>query len=115
MNCYWLLSVPAGSPNPQLAYEFARHCMSRENDKQRTLDGVIGCRLSTWEDEEVNAEIPFYGQMPALHEAARELPRKTNWVDLSEVIDAMALEAINTQRPIETIVAEAQQKADALQ
>ena len=115
LNCYWLASVAAGSPHRQIAYDFARLCMSKENDRQRTLGGVIGCRLSTWTDEQVAAAIPFYKQMQALHESARELPRKSNWGDLCEVIDQMALEAINTDTPIEDIVSQAQQQADKLQ
>ena len=89
--------------------------MSKHSDKQRTLGGVIGCRLSTWTDEQVAAAIPFYKQMQVLHESARELPRKSNWGDLSVVIDQMALEAINTNTPIEDIVSQAQQQADKLQ
>jgi len=115
LNCYWLLGVPAGSPHKNLAYRLLRHCMSRFNDKQRTLEGVIGCRKSTWTDAEVNRRIPFYRQMETLHAAARELPRLTGWVELSAVIDRMVLETINTKRPIGSIAAEAQKRVDALQ
>jgi multiple sugar transport system substrate-binding protein len=115
LNSYWLLAVPAGSPNREVAYRFARHCLSRQADRQRTLDGVIGCRKTTWTDTEVNRVIPFYGEMEKLHAHARELPRLTNWVELSAVIDRMVLEAINTNRPIEAIAAEAQKKAAALE
>ena len=115
LNRYWLLSVASGSPHKDVAYQFARYCMSRAADKQRTLEGVVGCRKSTWTDEEVNKEIPYYGKLEALHAAARELPRMANWGELSAVIDWMALEAINTKRPIESIVQEAQQKAEQLQ
>ena len=114
LNCYWLLGIAEGSPNRQTAYDFIRHCMSRTADKQRTLDGAIGCRQSTWTDKEVNRAIPFYGRMAALHEDARELPRLANWVDLSSVIEWAALEALDTSRPIKEIVAEAQKKADAI-
>jgi multiple sugar transport system substrate-binding protein len=115
LNCYWLLGVPSGSPHRQLAYDFIRHAMSKTADKQRTLEGVIGCRKSTWSDKEVLEAIPFYRQMETLQETARELPRLTNWVELSGVIDRMALETINTDKPIATIAAEAQQRADGLQ
>lgn len=114
LNVYWMLSVASGSPHRELAYRFLRHCMSRSNDKRRTLDGVIGCRKSTWTDEEVNRTIPFYGQMEALHAHARELPRLTRWVELSAVVDRMVLKAINTGEPIESIVREAQAQADEL-
>jgi multiple sugar transport system substrate-binding protein len=111
LNVYWLVSVAAGSPHRTVAYAFLRHVMSRENDKLRTLDGVIGCRLSTWADEAVNAVIPFYRTMKDIHVHARELPRLTNWVEQSAVIDAMVLKTIDTGQPIEAIVREAQARA----
>jgi multiple sugar transport system substrate-binding protein len=88
--------------------------MSRSLDKQRTLDGVIGCRKSTWNDEDVNRAIPFYGSMESLHAHARELPRLANFVDLSAVIDRMVLDAINTPEAIHAIVRRAQQAADRI-
>jgi len=115
LNVYWMLSVAAGSPHKKTAYRFVRRCMGRAADRQRTLEGVIGCRKSTWTDEQVNEAIPFYRKMEALHEHARELPPVANWVDLAAVIDRMVLETINTDRPIASIVCEAQQEADKLQ
>ncbi len=115
LNSYWMLSVAAGSPHRDIAYRFVKYCMSRTADRRRTLEGVIGCRKSTWSDEEVNARIPYYHRLEDLHQDARELPRLTDWVELSAVIDRMVLEAINTQRPIESIVAAAQQEAAELQ
>lgn len=115
LNVYWLLAVPAGSPHAELAYRFLRHAMSRTCDRQRTLGGVIGCRKSTWNDAEVNRQIPFYGRMESLHAYARELPRLANWVTLSAVVDEMVLRAINTAEPIEAIVRQAQAKATMIQ
>ncbi len=115
LNCYWLLSVASGSPHADTAYDFARHCTSRANDKRRSLEGVIGCRKSTWADEEVRKAVPFYTELETLHAVARELPRRTNWVELSEEIDRMAVAAVGSDRPIEAIVREAQQRVDKLQ
>jgi multiple sugar transport system substrate-binding protein len=114
LNVYWMLAVAAGSPHPDVGYQFVRHVMSRSLDKQRTLDGVIGCRKSTWNDEDVNRAIPFYGSMESLHAHARELPRLANFVDLSAVIDRMVLDAINTPEAIHAIVRRAQQAADRI-
>lgn len=115
LNCYWMLSVAAGSRHPELAYQFVKHCMSRSADKQRTLEGVIGCRKSTWCDGEVNAAIPYYGQLEVLHDDARELPRLSEWVSLSEVVDQMVIAAIDSDEPVESIVRQFQAKADELQ
>ena len=114
LNCYWMLSVAAGSRHAELAYGFVRHCMSAQSDRQRTLDGVIGCRKSTWTDADVNATIPYYHRLEALHEHARELPRHPRWVDASRIIDCMVLAAINTERPVAEIVAETQTQVSGL-
>lgn len=110
LSVYWLLSIAAGSPHPDLAYRFIRHCATPEMDKMRTFEGAIGCRKSTWYDDEINEMIPFYRQMEDLHQVARELPALPNWSDLAGVIDDMVLAAINTDRPTADILKEAQAK-----
>lgn len=114
LNAYWVLSVASGSPHPDVGYQFIRHAMGRTLDKERTLDGVIGCRKSTWSDPDVNRKIPFYRCMQSLHAHARELPCLANFAELSAVIDRMALDAINTSEPIPAIVRRAQDAADRL-
>ncbi|MGI9254518.1 MAG: extracellular solute-binding protein, partial [Thermomicrobiales bacterium] len=79
---YWLLCVAAGSRHQETAYQFVRHCATAEMDKLTTLAGGIGCRMSTWEDPEVNALIPFYRQLSALHAGTRTLPRSRALPDL---------------------------------
>ncbi len=108
---YWLLAVAAGSPHPEVAYAFARHCASPETDKVTTLEGGIGCRLSTWADPEVNALIPFYGRLAALHEGARTLPRSRSLPALVHIIDAAVQAAITTDEPTATILRRAQRQA----
>jgi multiple sugar transport system substrate-binding protein len=97
-----------GSPHKEIAWRFLRHCASAEMDKLLTLEGAIGCRRSTWIDEDVNRIIPFYRRMEALHSGAREMPRMPEWPKVSEVIDRMVLQAIDTAVPIEAIVLQAQ-------
>ena len=48
-----------------------------------TLAGAVGCRLSTWNDDEVNEKIPFFRQLPALHESARSFPVDRRFPDLA--------------------------------
>jgi multiple sugar transport system substrate-binding protein len=114
LNVYWMLSVASGSPHPDVGYQFLRHVTGRRQDKLRTLDGVIGCRKSTWSDADVNRAIPFYERMESLHAHARELPRLVNFVDLSAVIDRMVLETIDTREAIAEIVRRAQEAADRI-
>jgi multiple sugar transport system substrate-binding protein len=114
LNVYWILGMASGGPHRDVAWKFLRHCAGPEMDKLLTLEGGIGCRQSTWLDAEVNAVIPFYHVLEALHEGARELPRLRQWAKLAEVIDRMVLDVIDTQEPIATIIRRAQARADHL-
>ncbi len=77
-------------------------------DKLLTREGAIGCRKSTWLDEDVNRAIPFYRRMEGLHAHAREMPRRADWPQIGEVIDRMVMETINSGEPVRTIVERAQ-------
>lgn len=108
LNVYWTLAIPASCSRPDLAWRFLRHCASAEMDKLLTIEGGIGCRKSTWMDEDVNRVIPFYREMERLHAGARELPRMANWASIATVLDGLVLEAINGDRPEDNLLGEAQ-------
>jgi multiple sugar transport system substrate-binding protein len=104
VNVYWLLCIGAGSLHREEAYAFIRHCATPEMDKLTTLEGGIGCRLSTWSDPEVNAAIPFYHRLAELHQHTRELPRSRNLPRLVHILDAAVQEAIASDLPSDEIL-----------
>jgi multiple sugar transport system substrate-binding protein len=108
LNIYWVLAIAAGSPHREIAWRFLRHCASPAMDKLLTLEGAIGCRKSTWMDEDVNRVIPFYRRMEDLHAHAREMPGRADWPHIDEVIDKMVMETIDSREPVKTIVERAQ-------
>lgn len=110
----WSLAVAAGSRHPREAYRFIRTCATAEGDKITTLEGGIGCRRSTWEDADVNAQVPYYRQLDELHEVARELPRCRSLPALIQVIDAAVQAAIATTEPIADILSRAQATAASI-
>lgn len=109
---YWLLAVGAGSPHAAIAVDFVRHCASAAMDRVTTLEGGIGCRLSTWSDPEVNMQIPYYHRLAELHETARQLPRSRALPQLVAVIDRAVQEALAGDEPSAAILARAQVVAD---
>lgn len=115
LNCYWMYAIAAGSPHPETAYDFIRFMVGAENDKRLTLNGGTGCRKSTWHDPAVNAAVPYTHRLEDLHANARTLPRLANWAELAGVVDRLVLDTINTDRPINQILADAQTKIDAIQ
>ena len=108
LNVYWVLGIASGSDNKDLAYRFIRHCASKEMDRVLTLEGGNGSRLSTWRDEQLNQQIPFYRGLEALQSEARDMPRHREWTRLASIIDAMLRAAINTDRSVASIAREGQ-------
>jgi multiple sugar transport system substrate-binding protein len=111
---YWTLAIGAGSRHKDAAYALLRHACSPAMDKLTTLEGAIGCRLSTWTDAEVNRQIPFYHRLADLTPGARTLPRSRHFPALAHIIDEMVRQAIHTDTPTEALLSEAQSKAAAI-
>nr|WP_199074965.1 extracellular solute-binding protein [Pedobacter sp. ASV19] len=114
LNVYWLYTLGSGSKHKQIAYDFIRFAVNEENDKQLTLEGGIGCRISTWRDKKINQIVPYYHKLEQLHEHAQTLPQKQNWANIAAIIDEMVLSALNSDLPTDKILAIAQDKIDAI-
>ncbi|RDC58573.1 extracellular solute-binding protein [Pedobacter chinensis] len=114
LNVYWLYTIAKGSKNKTIAYDFLRFALAEEQDKQLTLEGGIGCRLSTWKDEGINEIIPYYFKLAQLHEVANTLPQKQNWAAIAAIIDKMVLQAINTNVSTEELIRIAQNQINEI-
>ncbi|MES2276440.1 MAG: extracellular solute-binding protein [Bacteroidota bacterium] len=114
LNVYWVYGIGAGSKHKQTAYDFIRFAITSRNDKLLTLEGGIGCRISTWTDGGINAIIPYYHKLEQLHQTARSLPQKGNWAQIAKIIDEVVLQAINTDTPVEILLAAGQQKINLI-
>lgn len=115
LNVYWLYTIAKGSKHKDVAYDFIRFVTNQENDKHLTLEGGIGCRISSWNDAEINKTIPYFHKLETLHAVANMLPQKKNWAQIATVIDEMVLKAINTEVATDKIVEVAQQKINELE
>jgi multiple sugar transport system substrate-binding protein len=104
LNVYWILSIAAGSPHANVAWRFLRHVLTPAMDKLTTMSGAIGCRRSTWCDDEVNAAIPFYHSIEGLHRNAREIPQRADWPQIAGIIDTLVTASITTDARIEVLL-----------
>ena len=114
LNVYWLYTIAKGSKNKTIAYDFLRFALAEEQDKQLTLEGGIGCRISTWKDAEINEIIPYYHKLEQLHEVARTLPQKQNWAAIAAIVDKMVLQAINSDTTSEELIQLAQNQINEI-
>lgn len=115
LNAYWMYVIGKGSQNKDLAYDFIRFAVSAKNDKLLTLEGGIGCRKSTWHDNQVNELVPYYYKLEELHKNTRSLPRISNWSEIAAVIDQIVIEVINSDKSIQLILDEAQVKINLIE
>ena len=82
------LTVPAGSTEPDLSYEFVRHAASAEMDKVTTLAGGSGTRLSTWTDPEVVRDQSFYSMIHEINTGnVNTMPRIPEFTEFNEVLN----------------------------
>lgn len=112
LNVYWILAVAAGSTKIEEAYSFLRFVATPAMDKLTALQGATACRLSTWQDPDVNARVPFYRQLNELHSEARELPASSTFPRFAHILDSAIQRAIRTGDPTRQILADAQAEAD---
>ena len=110
LNVYWLYTIGSGSKHKKLAYDFLRFATTPESDKLLTTEGGIGCRKSTWKDEEINTLIPFYHKLEMLHENVLTLPQTPIWPKVAELIDRAVLKAIETNISSDILLEETQKK-----
>jgi len=114
-NSYWMYTVGSGSQHTKTAMDFIAFATQPLKDVLLTLSGGIGCRKSTWTDETINREIPFFNKLEALHNHARELPDLATWPVIAEIIDEMMIKAATTGQPVSQILLDGQQKIAQLQ
>lgn len=108
LNVYWLYTIGSGSKHKAIAYEFLRFATAKKSDKLLTEVGGIGCRISTWNDPEINKTIPYYYKLSKLHENAQTLPQTPVWPKVAALIDKMVLSAINEKTPSFELLKETQ-------
>lgn len=115
LNVYWLYTIAKGSRHHAVAYDFLRFVTQAAQDKALTLTGGIGCRLSTWNDLEINQIIPFYHKLAQLHEVAYSLPQHKNWVAIASLIDQLVLSAMHTEESSVALLEKVQKQINQLE
>ena len=114
LNVYWLYTIGSGTKHRDVAYDFIKFVTNEKNDKLLTLEGGIGCRISTWKDKELNHVVPYYHKLEQLHQGAHAMPQKSNWAAIASIIDEMVLCALNTPLTTTEILQAAQDKIELI-
>ncbi|MBS1703412.1 MAG: sugar ABC transporter substrate-binding protein [Armatimonadetes bacterium] len=111
LNIYWVLTIPSGSENKELAYQFLQHISGPATDKMVSMAGANGVRLSTWNDPEVRAKYPYYGIIADVHANTRTLPAIPEYPEINEAISRAVHRALHGEMSVEESLKKAASEA----
>lgn len=114
LNIYWVLGIPEGSRQKDLAYAFLRHCATPEMDKVTALSGGTGVRLSTWRDPEIQAKFHYYTAIEAVHRSVESPPRIPEYPAINEVFNQMQHAVVTRTKSVESALHDAAQEVESI-
>lgn len=114
LNVFWALAVTTGARDPEAAWDFARHAATPEMDRQTSLRGGFGTRLSTWRDPEVRGTSPAYAVIEEVHRNVRTLPATPYLPGVVAALNAMVDDMVRRRRPLPGALAAAAARVAAL-
>lgn len=100
LNIYWVLGIPSGSPNKDMAYQFLKETASAAMDKVTTLSGGNGTRLSTWRDPEVRYLFPYYRHIEDVHRNVNSPLPIPEYPAINEVLSKMVDDALKLRKSV---------------
>ena len=114
LNIYWVLTIPSGSRHKDAAYAFCKNAVSAEMDHYLTMVGGNGCRLSTWNNPEVQSAYQYYEVIEEIHRHALTLPRIPELAELVDVMNRMVDDAVRLRKTVDAAVNDAAQESEEL-
>ncbi|MCK6579501.1 MAG: extracellular solute-binding protein [Anaerolineae bacterium] len=114
LNIYWVLGIPAGSAQKDLAYAFLRHCATPEMDRITALSGGTGVRLSTWRDPTVQSQFSYYTAIEAVHQSVESPPRIPEYPAINEVFNQMQHFVVTGEKSVEQALEDAAAEVESI-
>ena len=114
LNVYWAYSIPKGSKNKDLSYEFIKFLCSEKMDFLSTTFGMSGTRISSWNNPELLKTNPEYSIMEKAHEGAKTLPKITKGTAVIEELNLMVDDAINLRLTPKNSISKAELKINEI-
>lgn len=114
LSVYWLLTIPAGCQDPEMAWDFMRFVASPEMDRVTSVEGGIGCRLSTWRDPQLQKQFPCYAQIEAAHDSAEILPQTPALDQVIDILNESIDQVHRHRKSVEGTLSRAAHQVEAL-
>jgi multiple sugar transport system substrate-binding protein len=114
LSVFWVLTIPAGSREAGLAWEFLRHTATAEMDLVTAYEGATGCRLSTWRDPQIRERFPCYSLIEQTHQSVETMPAIPEYPEINEVLN-VEIDAVYTGvKSVEQALADAADRTNAI-
>ena len=96
-SSYWTLSIPRECRDPEAAWDFLRSTASVEMDRVTSVEGGIGCRLSTWRDAELQSEFRCYQHIEETNKNVEMLPSIPQVTEIVAILNE-SIDEVHTQK-----------------
>lgn len=114
LNIYWVLTIPAGSRNKDLAYRYMKFAAAAPVDKQTSLAGANGTRLSTWRDPEVQGIFQYYEIIEEVHREVKSPPAIPEYPAINEVLSTMVDDVLHGRKEVGPALEEAARESEKI-
>ncbi len=114
LNIYWVLGIPAGSAQADLAYAFLRHCATPAMDRITAVSGGTGVRLSTWRDAEIQAQFNYYQAIEVVHRNVESPPRLPEYPAINDVFNQMQWAVVTQTKSVGQALSDAAQAVESI-
>lgn len=113
LSVFWSIGICAGSAQKDEAYRLLRFLAGEYADKLLVRHGAVPVRLSSWNDEAIQAAIPAYRDLEQLSLYARTLPRSPDLPKLAAIVNEAIQLALTTEQSSAEILKHAQSRGAA--
>lgn len=114
LSSYWTLTIPSGCRDPEAAWDFMRSTAGVEMDRVTSVEGGIGCRLSTWRDEEIQEKFRCYQHIEETHENSEMLPSIPETTGIVAILNESIDEAHTRKKGVAEALEEAASRVNDL-
>ena len=114
LNIYWVLTIPVGSKQKDLAYSFLQHIAADETDLMTSMNGANGVRLATWRNPDVRVKYPYYEIIESVHAGSKTMPAIPEYPAINEVISHAVHRVLHNEASVADALNEAVRQTEEI-
>jgi multiple sugar transport system substrate-binding protein len=111
---YWVMTIAAGSRDPDAAWALLRHLATPEMDAITAEEGGSGTRLSTWRSPTIRRQFPYYAIVEDIHQHVETMPAIAQYPAFNDVLNNMLDAAVQGRESVSDALRHASRQAEAI-